>query len=160
MAQPAGPLPVAYYPKSCQAQFSCPSCKHVAEVTFHDPDAFAEDEPIGGRNRWMQAAALEQAQKKLNEKAAKALPLARCPKCGIIDAAARRNSYLRAGLPLVAVVPVVLPTLTMLLGVITPSSRITAALMALFVTMLLAATIVLWGQKRLVDDAQQSVKFR
>jgi predicted RNA-binding Zn-ribbon protein involved in translation (DUF1610 family) len=159
MAQAGANAAVTFYPKSCPASFACPSCQHSVSVQFHDPDAFAEDEPIGGRNRWMQEAALEQAQRKLAEKAAKALPLVPCPKCGAVRSQAVRRAYLRAALPLLAVVPVVLPTLTMLFGVVLPSPRPVVALTALGVTTLLAAIIVLWGQRRLVGDARRSVRF-
>ncbi len=56
------------YPKTCAATFACRQCQHSAQVVFHDPDAFAEDEPIGGRSRWMQEAAMEQALRKLHDK--------------------------------------------------------------------------------------------
>jgi len=58
------------------------------------------------------------------------------------------------------VVPVVLPTLTMLFGVITPATRITSALIALSVTTLLSLAITVWGQRKLVGDARRSVQFR
>ena len=160
MAASAAPTEILIYPKTCQAQFACPSCRHSAPVVFHDPDAFAEDEPIGGRSPAFRAAALEQAQKTLTAKAQKALPLVPCPKCGAIAATALQRAYLRAALPLVAVVPVVLPTLTMLLGVITPANRISSALMALSITTLLSLAIAVWGQRRLVGDARRSVRFR
>lgn len=155
----SAPLPVQLYPKTCPAQFSCPRCQHSAQVVFHDPEAFAEDEPIGGRNRWMQEAALEQAQKKLTRRAERAIPLVRCPQCGFVEPAALRKAYLRAALPLVALVPVVLPTLTMLLGVIATPSRNTSALLALAVTLLLALSVVLWGQRRMVREARSAVRF-
>ncbi len=140
MAASAAPTEILIYPKTCQAQFACPSCRHSAPVVFHDPDAFAEDEPIGGRSPAFRAAALEQAQKTLTAKAQKALPLVPCPKCGAIT--------------------VVLPTLTMLLGVITPANRISSALMALSITTLLSLAITVWGRRRLVSDARRSVRFR
>ncbi|MBL9041332.1 MAG: hypothetical protein JNM83_07015 [Myxococcales bacterium] len=147
------------YPKTCAATFSCRQCRHSAQVVFHDPDAFAEDEPIGGRSRWMQEAAMEQALRKLHDKSKKALSLVPCPKCGGIDEPARRQAYLRAALPLLAVVPVMLPTLTMLFGVVAVANRVQAALLALAVTGALATLVVLWGQRRLVGDARRSVRF-
>ena len=141
------------YPKTCAATFACRQCQHSAQVVFHDPDAFAEDEPIGGRSRWMQEAAMEQALRKLNDKSRKALSLVPCPKCGAIDEPARRQAYLRAALPLM------LPTLTMLFGVVAVANRVQAALLALAVTGALATLVVLWGQRRLVGDAQRSVRF-
>ena len=62
-------------------------------------------------------------------------------------------------LPLLAVVPVMLPTLTMLFGVVAVANRVQAALLALAVTGALATLVVLWGQRRLVGDAQRSVRF-
>lgn len=155
----SAPLPVQLYPKTCPAQFSCPSCHYSAQVVFHDPEAFAEDEPIGGRNRWMQEAALEQAQQKLTRRAEQALPLVPCPKCGFVQSSALRKAYLRAALPLVAMVPVVLPTLTMLFGVIATPSRMMSALLALIVSLLLSLTVVLWGKQRLVTEARRAVRF-
>ncbi len=160
MAASAASAEILFYPKTCQAQFACPSCRHTEPVVFHDPDAFAEDEPIGGRSPAFRAAALEQAQKTLTAKALKALPLVPCPKCGALAPAALQKAYLRAALPLLAVVPVVLPTLTMLFGVITPATRITSALIALAVTTLLSLAITVWGQRKLVGDARRSVQFR
>ncbi len=148
------------YPKTCPAQFSCPSCYHTSPEVYHDPEAFAKDEPIGGRSPAFRAAALEQANQTLRTKAQKALPLVPCPKCGNIEPSALRHALARAALPLAAVVPVVLPTLTMLFGVITPATRITSALLSLAVTVLLACAITVWGQRRLVSDARRSVQFR
>ncbi|MFO0621348.1 MAG: hypothetical protein U0745_08130 [Polyangia bacterium] len=155
----SAPLPVQFYPKTCPAQFSCPSCQHRAQVVFHDPEAFADDEPIGGRNRWMQDAALEQAKQKLTRRAERAIPLVPCPSCGFVPPSALRKAYLRAALPLVAIVPVVLPTLTMLFGVVLTPSRMSSALLALIATTVLALTVVLSGQRRIVTEARQAVRF-
>ena len=52
-----------------------------------------------------------------------------------------------------------LPTLTMLFGVVAVANRVQAAMLALAVTGALATLVVLWGQRRLVGDARRSVRF-
>ncbi len=148
-----------FYPKTCSVKFRCERCGHGADGVFHDPDAFGDREPIGGRSPWMQQAALEKAERELTEKAEKAVLLVRCPKCGGYSDRSIRRAYLRAAFPLCAVVPVTLPTLTMLIGAVLAVSRIQSALLALSVTSVVALLIVVVGQRRLVAEARDAVQL-
>ena len=149
-----------FYPQTCSSRYHCERCGHSTDVVFHDSDSFGDKEPIGGRNRWMQEATLEKAQRAIEAKAAKALKLVRCPKCGASSDRDLTRAYLRAAFPLVALVPVMLPTLTMVLGAVLAVSRIQSALLGLSVTSFVALLVVLIGQRRLVADARKSVRFR
>ncbi len=148
-----------FYPKTCPVTFQCERCGHSTGAVFHDPEAFGDSEPIGGRNRWMQQATLEKAQRELSAKAEKAVRLVRCPKCGAYSDRSIKRAYLRAAFPLVAVVPVTLPTLTLVIGAVLAVSRMQSALLALSITSFVALLIVLIGQRRLVAEARDSVRL-
>jgi len=156
MSTSAAPL---YYPQTCTSRFHCERCGHSTLVVFHDSDSFGDKEPIGGRNRWMQEATLEKAQRTIEQKAAKALKLVRCPSCGAMSDRDLLRAYLRAAFPLCAVVPVMLPTLTIVLGAVLSLSRMQSAFWGLATTSFVALLVVLIGQRRIVADARNSVRF-
>lgn len=154
-----GPL---FYPKVCTAEFRCPACGQLTPCEFHDPAAFDEDEPIVGRNEWAQRAALETAQGKLDKAAQRAIVLCRCPRCGVADPLAARRAYLRAALPLIGFAPASFMVGVILISMLFPAARsapLVPLLGALLLSLGLSALVVVRGQRRLIHEAQQSVRF-
>lgn len=155
--QPALP---AFLPKSTRAEFVCARCGHRAPAVFTDPAAFSEDEPLPGRNRWAQEAALASANRKLDKAAQRALSMARCPACGARDARGLRRGYLWAALPLVGLVPAAFMITIIAVSVLLP--QLSAALrpaIAAGVTLLLSGLVVLRGRRRLLREADGAVRF-
>jgi hypothetical protein len=150
------------HPKTCSAEFRCSACGHTQPVEFRDPAAFDEDEPIGGRNEWAQRAALDSAQRKLDKAAQRAMPLVPCPRCGATDALAVRRAYLRAALPLVGVMPTSFMVGFILLSMLFPGSRgalFGPILGSIGLSIGLSALVIGRGQRRLITEAQSSVRF-
>lgn len=154
----AGPL---FYPKTCAITFRCTLCGKEAQATFHDPDAFSdsEDEPIRGRNSYFQKEAWKKAQRTLEKKAQFAASLAACPFCKNISTQAQRKAYLKAAFPLFIAVPIILPTLTMLFGVLFSAGRLLSFALAFCAVFLLSAIVVFFGQRRRLSEARKSTHF-
>lgn len=148
-----------FYPQTCDASFHCEQCGQTTPAVFRDPDLFAADEPIEGRNRALREAALEKAQKGLVGRANRALRLLPCPRCQARPRHARLWACYRAALPLVGVIPVTLPTLTMLFGVWFGLSPWGCFGLSVGVVSLLSLTVIVWGQKRHFAEAQKSTTF-
>ena len=92
-------------PKIWNTEYACGACSYRAPVQFVDPDWFDEDEPVGGRDKWSQQAALQEAQARLEKRGQRAMQLVRCPSCQRRNEAAARRSYRSAALPLIGVAP-------------------------------------------------------
>ena len=95
------------YPKTWNTEYVCSGCGHRAPVEFFDPAAYAEDEPITGRDHWAIDAALAAAQARLEKSGRRALRLVRCPACHKRDRLASRRVYLWAALPLLGASPAI-----------------------------------------------------
>ena len=147
-------------PKIWNTEYACPACSYRAPVQFLDPDSFDEDEPVGGRDKWSQQAALQEAQVRLEKRGRRALGLVRCPGCQRRDAEAVRRSYLWAALPLVGAAPAAF-MISIIISSQIPgrTSMRVPALGALLVTILVSALIVLRGQRNLLAQAQTSLRF-
>ena len=146
-------------PKTWNTEYVCPSCGHRAPVQFVDPAAFAEDEPVAGRDKWSQEAALQEAQARLEKSGRRALQLVRCPACQRRDAAAVRGSYLWAALPLLGAAPASFMISIILAAQLWPARSSLRGLGAVLVTVLVSALIVLRGQRNLLAEAQGAVRF-
>lgn len=164
-AQTRPKLP-AYLPTSTRAEFRCPQCGHHAPVLFTDPAAFADAEPLPGRDQWAKEAALATAQARLDKGARKALQLLRCPSCGARDPLGQRQGLLRACLPLVGVVPMGFMLTIIGAAMLSPPPLPPAqppilgkVLAAFLVTALLSILVVLRGRQRLLKEAEAAVKF-
>lgn len=151
------------YPTQRRDEFTCPRCGHKATVVFHDPSAFDEPEPIGGRDRWAQEQALADAQAKLEKRTKAALALVRCPACGQRDAAAVRRALRPAVLPVVALAPALFMAGVMTTALLFPSvARAMAWLPVLVGSLVLigaAPLILLRRHRQILDEADHATRF-
>lgn len=148
-------------PKTWNTEYACLSCSYRAPVRFVDPDAFAEDEPVGGRDKWTQQEALKSAQARLEKYGQRAMRLVRCPACRHRDEETVRRAYKWAALPLLGVAPA-----TFLIGIIVGAqlwpgrnSVGLPGLLALLVTLCISALVVVRGQRKLVAEAATALHF-
>lgn len=149
-------------PKTWDTEYACTSCSYRAPVQFVDPDAFAEDEPVGGRDKWAQQEALKSAQARLEKYGRRAMLLAPCPSCHKRDAETVQRAYKWAALPLLGVAPA-----TFLIAIIVGaqlwpgrSSVGLPGLGALLVALLVSALVVVRGQRKLLAEASTSLRFK
>jgi hypothetical protein len=149
------------YPKTWDTEYVCSSCGYHAPVHFVDPAAFAEDEPVDGRDKWAQQAALAAAQTRLEKIGRRAMRLLRCPSCQRRDAQANRRAYLWAALPLLGAVPAMFIIALIITAQLarrhdmSPGPGIWAAL----TTVLLSGVVLLRGHHRLLKEASAAVQF-
>ncbi len=149
-------------PTIWNTEYTCPACRYQAPVQFVDPDSFPEDEPIGGRDKWAQQAALQEAQERLEKRGRRAMQLLRCPSCHCRDAAAVRRSYRSAALPLVGLAPAAF-MISIIIGVqLWPpahGSMRVPGLVAVLMTLLVSTLVLLRGQRQLLAEATAALRF-
>lgn len=148
-------------PTIWNTEYACAACSYRAPVQFVDPDSFPEDEPVGGRDKWSQQAALQEAQARLEKRGRRAMQLVRCPSCQRRDEAAVRRSYRSAALPLIGVAPAAF-MISIIIGVqLWParSSMRLPGLAATLMTLLVSALVVLRGQRQLLAEATAALHF-
>jgi hypothetical protein len=98
------PLP-ANLPTTLDCRYVCPLCQAERPVRFHDPDAFAEAEPLPGKQRWAQEQAFREALADMAKLAEKALAVVSCPACQRRDPLSLRRALRQALRPVAALAP-------------------------------------------------------
>ena len=146
-------------PKVWNTEYTCAACGYRAPVKFVDPDSFAEDEPVGGRDKWTQNEALREAQVRLEKRGRRALRWVRCPGCQRRDVEAVRRAYLWAALPLLGAAPAAFMIAIIIASQLWPARTPMRGPGAALLTLLVSLLIVLRGQRNLLVQAQHSLQF-
>jgi predicted RNA-binding Zn-ribbon protein involved in translation (DUF1610 family) len=148
-------------PKTWNTTYQCSACGLSAPVLFTDPAAYDENDPVGGRDKWAQQAALAEAQQKLEKQGRVAMTLARCPACGHRDEQAVKRTYLRAALPLLGAAPMLFLLGVVVLGQVLPGpAHLKRPVLLSALLTGLASIVIVWrGQRRLLKEAQSSLRF-
>jgi len=146
-------------PKTWNTQYACSLCDYRGPVRFVDPEAFAEDEPVAGRDDWARQEALKEAQARLEKRGRRALPLAFCPACHRRDPRAVRRAYLWAALPLVGAAPAAFMIAIIIAAQLWPARTTLRGPAAALLTLLVSALIVLRGHRILLKEAAAAVHF-
>jgi hypothetical protein len=153
----------AILPTTLRTEFSCRLCAHKAAVEFADPAAFAEPEPVAGRNRWAQEQALAAAEARLKKRANAALSLVRCPVCHRRDPAMTRRALLPAALPLIGLAPAVFMAGVIATALLLPQATKAAVRLPILVGAALflcvAPLVILRRRHRMIKEADTSIRF-